>query len=81
MGVAFGRSDSKVASERVTRHDIQEALDSMLGRSDRVQSRHLAWDQLRGVLEREGIQLKDEDLIALPFVLELSEELQAELDP
>ena len=41
---------------------------------------HLAWDQLDGVLEREGVATNENELFAVPFDVECSEELLAELE-
>ena len=41
---------------------------------------HLAWEQLDGVLETEGVATNENELIAVPFVVEYSEELLAELE-
>jgi hypothetical protein len=64
----------------VPRRDLEDAVNLMLGR-DPEQPRlpQLGWDTLVEVLAREGITVTEEELIGLPFHLEFSPRLQAEL--
>jgi hypothetical protein len=73
LGVVFGDG------QEATRRELEEATNHMLGRGE-TRPPHLAWEQLRGVLDREGIAVTDEELIAMPLVLELSSELLEKLD-
>jgi hypothetical protein len=74
LGVAFGDR------QQATRHGLEEAINRTLGRGE-TRPPDLAWFQLRPVLDHVGIALTDDELIAMPLVLELSSELLAELDP
>jgi hypothetical protein len=74
FGVVFG--DRRQA----TRRGLEEAINRMLGRGE-IHPPDLAWFQLRPVLDQVGIALTDDELIAMPLVLELSSELLSELDP
>lgn len=80
VGVAFGRGPSELSDERPTRAAIERDIESMVGRNPNRRPPHLAWEQLSEVLDREGITINEDELIATPFVVEFSEELLAELD-
>lgn len=73
LGVVFGNR------QQATRRELEEAIGRMLGRGE-TRPPDLAWQQLRPMLDQVGIALTDEELIAMPLVLELSSELLAELD-
>lgn len=74
LGVVFGDR------QQATRHGLEEAINRMLGRGE-TRPPDLAWFELRPVLDHVGIALTDDELIAMPLVLELSSELLAELAP
>jgi hypothetical protein len=74
LGVVFGDR------QHATRHGLEPAIDRMLGRGE-PRPPDLGWFQLRPVLDQVGVALTDDELIAMPLVLELSSELLAELDP
>lgn len=71
-----------LASYRVSRQDVEDAINQLLGR-DPEQHRppRLAWDGLIEALGEAGINVTENDLLGLPFVFELSQELVAELGP
>jgi hypothetical protein len=66
---------------RVQRHDIQDAVNQLLGR-DPEQHRppRLAWDGLIQVLHDHGTDLGEVELIAMPFQFEFSPSALAALD-
>lgn len=80
IGVVFGGGRSEDPSERVTRRDIENTIDALLARDPELRPPRLAWEQLNEVLEQEGIAVTEDELSEAPFVLELSDELLAELD-
>ena len=62
---------------------MEDIINSVLGR-DPEQMRPptgLAWEALIKLLDREGITVAEDELIATPFVFELSDELLAEFTP
>jgi hypothetical protein len=67
---------------RVRRRDVEDAINQLLGR-DPEQHRppRLSWDPLINRLAEDGIDVTEEQLIALPFSFEFSPELLAELAP
>jgi hypothetical protein len=69
-----------LANYRVTRRDVEDAINQLLGR-DPEQHRppRLSWEPLIELLAGHGITVTDDDLIALPFTFEFSEQLLAEL--
>lgn len=69
-----------LANYRVSRHDVEDAINQLLGR-DPEQHRppRLAWEPLVEALDKAGIIVTEDDLLALPFVFELAPELTAEL--
>ena len=69
-------------SYRVQRQDVKDAINQLLGR-DPEQHRppRLSWEPLIELLDREGITVTEDQLLATPFVFEFSDELLAELSP
>ena len=67
------RNDERWPRNRVQRHDVQDAINQLLGR-DPEQHRppRLAWDGLIRVLREHGADLREEELIAMPFEFEFS---------
>ncbi|MGI8715371.1 MAG: hypothetical protein ACR2NR_19760 [Solirubrobacteraceae bacterium] len=65
----------------VERQDVEDIINSVLGRDPEQMrpSTGLAWEPLIELLDREGITVTEDQLIATPFVFELSDELLAEL--
>ena len=65
---------------RVRQRDIEDAVNQMLGR-DPEQHRppRLSWQTLIERLGQHGLELSEDQLIALPFCCELSARLQAQL--
>ena len=81
IGVVFAGGRSQDPAKRATRHDIDQSIRRMVGaEAGLTPVSHLAWEQLDGVLEREGVATNENELIAVPFVVEYSEELLAELE-
>jgi hypothetical protein len=78
IGLVFAGGRSDDPATRVTAHDIEHSVRSMVDRGlGPGAPPELAWEQLREVLEQ--IAATEAELIAAPFVLECSEELRAEL--
>ena len=66
----------------VDRHDIEDGINQMLGRDpDLHQPPRLAWDGLIAALAEVGVHVTERDLIETPLKLELTSDVQAELDP
>jgi hypothetical protein len=66
---------------RVSRDEVERSILGLVGKDpDHTQPPRLAWEQLSGVLAREGLGLSDDELIRLPFDVEFSDELVGELD-
>jgi len=65
---------------RVRQRDVEDAINQMLGR-DPEQHRppRLSWQTLIERLGQHGLELSEDQLIALPFCCELSARLQAQL--
>lgn len=65
---------------RATRRDVEDAINQLLGR-DPEQHRppRLSWEPLTELLASHGVAASDDELIAMPFVFEFSENLLAEL--
>lgn len=70
-----------LATYRVQRHDVQDAINQLLGR-DPEQHRppRLAWDGLIRELHEHGTDLGEEELIAMPFEFEFSPASESALD-
>lgn len=73
--------DRALENYRVTRRDVEDAINQLLGR-DPEQHRppRLSWEPLIELLAGHSITVNDDDLIALPFTFEFSDQLLAELD-
>ena len=69
-------------SYRVGLSDIEDAVNQMLGR-DPSQHRppRLSWGHLLDALAEADIQMTEEELIATPLDLELSDQVAAEISP
>jgi hypothetical protein len=66
---------------RVDLNDIQDGINQMLGRDPQLHHPpRLSWEKLISALRDAGIMLTDHDLIAVPLTVELSPEVEAELD-
>jgi hypothetical protein len=66
---------------RVRRQDVADAVDQMLGRDpDQHRPPRLSWTTLMELLSANGLQLSEDELIALPFELELADEVIEQLD-
>lgn len=67
-------------SYRVHRHDVEDAINQLLGR-DPEQHRppRLSWEPLIELLACDGISVTEQELLAMPFVFEFTDELLAEL--
>ncbi len=63
----------------VPRRNLEDAVNLMLGRDSEQPLPRLGWVTLVERLAREGITVTEEELIGLPFHLEFSPRLQAEL--
>jgi hypothetical protein len=72
--------DRALENYRVTRQDVEDAINQLLGR-DPEQHRppRLSWEPLIELLAGHSITVTDDDLIALPFTFEFSDQLLAEL--
>ncbi len=79
IGLVFSGARSPDPAKRVTRHDIEQSIRSMVGRdTDRGAPPQLAWQQISAVLEQTAAT--EAEIMAAPFVVECSDELLAELD-
>lgn len=72
--------EQALANYRVQRHDVEDAINQLLGR-DPEQHRppRLSWEPLIRLLARIGITVTENELIAMPFRFEFTEALLAEL--
>jgi hypothetical protein len=66
---------------RVDIHDIEDAINQMLGRDPALhRPPRLSWQNVIRALEQAGIQVTERELILSPLTIELTPEVQAELD-
>jgi hypothetical protein len=66
---------------RVDIHDIEDGIDQMLGRDPSLhRPPRLAWQNLIRALEQAGVGVTEPDLIDAPLTVELTPEVQAELE-
>jgi len=66
---------------RVDLNDIQDGINQMLGRDpDLHHPPRLSWQKLISALNDAGISVTEQDLIGVPLTVELSPEVQSELD-
>ena len=66
---------------RVDIHDIEDSINQMLGRDPELhRPPRLSWQNLIRALEQAGIQVTERELILSPLAIELTPEVQAELD-
>jgi hypothetical protein len=60
--------------------DVQDAINGMLGRDpERDRPPQLSWAKLLTALATEGVPVTEEELIAAPLTLQLSDEVKAEI--
>jgi hypothetical protein len=60
--------------------DIKDAINQMLGRDpDQHRPPRLSWNHLLDALVEVGIEIAEEELIALPIDIELSDQVRAEI--
>jgi Clp amino terminal domain, pathogenicity island component len=65
---------------RVDLHDIEDGINQMLGRDPSLhRPPRLAWQNLIRALEQAGVQVTEPELIDAPLSVELTPEVQAEL--
>jgi len=77
------RQASRVAmfEHRVDVHDIEDSINQMLGRDPTLhRPPRLAWGNLIRALEQVGVTATEQDLIAAPLTIEVTPEVQVELD-
>jgi hypothetical protein len=68
-------------SHRLERRDVEDVINSVLGRDpDQIRPFALSWGPLIDLLDRNGITITEDELIATPFVFEFSDPLLAELE-
>ncbi len=66
---------------RVDIHDIEDGIDQMLGRDPSLhRPPRLAWENLIEALEQAGVHVSERELIDAPLTVELTPEVQAELE-
>jgi len=66
---------------RVDIHDIEDGINLMLGRDASLhRPPRLAWQNLIRALEQAGLQVTEPELIVAPLTVELTLEVQAELE-
>jgi hypothetical protein len=60
--------------------DLEDAINQMLGRDPELhRPPRLSWEKLRSALTAEGLEVTEDDLIAAPLTLELSDAVRAEI--
>lgn len=68
------------ATYHVSYDDVKDHVDQALGRHPELRRRsHLSWGRLIAALEAAGVTITEEQLIAAPLELTLSDEVKAEL--
>ena len=68
-------------SHRLKRRDMEDVINSVLGRDpDQIRPFALGWGPLIDLLDRNGIVVTEDELVATPFVFEFSDALLAELE-
>ena len=80
-------SDDPAEHERLLREtyhvglsDIEDAINQALGRDpDQHRPPRLSWGRLQEALAQAGIKVTEEELIALPLNIELSDQVQTEI--
>jgi len=66
---------------RVQRHDVEDAMNQMLGRDPKMhRPPRLSWDPLIELLAEHGTAVSEDQLIAMPFEFEFSAEALAALE-
>ena len=66
---------------RVDINDIEDGINQMLGRDPSLhRPPRLAWPNLIGALEQAGVPAGERELIDAPLTVELTPEVQAELE-
>jgi hypothetical protein len=75
-----GEREELLQNHRIGRHDIEDAINQMLGRDPTLhRPPRLSWGNLIRTLLDAGIDITEDDLIAIPLVVELAPEVQAKL--
>ncbi|MDQ2897249.1 MAG: hypothetical protein M3Y09_16670 [Actinomycetota bacterium] len=79
-GPRLPREGPLLENHRVQRQDVEDIINSVLGRDpEQIRPFSLSWSPLIELLDHEGITVTEDQLIATPFVFELSDELLTEL--
>jgi hypothetical protein len=66
---------------RVQRHDVEDAINQLLGRDPEMhRPPRLSWGHLIELLAKHGEVVTEEELIAMPFRFEFSDEALAALE-
>jgi hypothetical protein len=66
---------SALQAYRVQRHDVEDAMNQLLGRDPEMhRPPRLSWDPLIELLAEHGKVVTEEELIAMPFVFEFPPE-------
>jgi hypothetical protein len=64
----------------VSMSDVQDAIDQMLGRDlEEHRPPQQSWDGLLGALRNAGVPTDEQELIATPLTVELSDDAAAEI--
>jgi hypothetical protein len=82
-GLPAGPGDGRqmYESHRLKRRDVEDVINSVLGRDpDQIRPFALSWGPLIDLLDRNGIVVTEDELVATPFVFEFSDALLAELE-
>ena len=77
VGARFGTLSG---DGHVARREVEKAILALVGKDpDRPRPPRLAWEQLCAALAHEGLSPDEEELVRLPFQVELTDELLREL--
>jgi hypothetical protein len=70
-----------LAAYRVQRHDVEDAMNQLLGRDPEMhRPPRLSWGPLIELLAEQGKVVSEEELIAMPFLFEFSAKALAALE-
>jgi hypothetical protein len=70
-----------LVEHRVDVHEIEDGINQMLGRDPSLhRPPRLSWHSLIRALDQAGVRVSERDLIDVPLTIELTPEVQAELD-
>jgi hypothetical protein len=81
LPVDAAEANRLMQDHRVDVHDIEDGINQMLGRDPELHHPpRLSWQNLISALAKVSISVTERDLIEVPLTIELTPEVQAELD-